>query len=100
MSTTIIVDTRFEISRSGTFLPDVRFGLARESLEVRHPNRKSSRCREAAREKQKMAEHFANQKRGDRLLESLIAAGVLPLTSTYLVHREQRYVGSQVTVVF
>jgi len=39
------------------------------------PKENRAAVADAAREKRELAEYFANQKRGDRLLESLVAAG-------------------------
>lgn len=49
-------------------LPRARADLARESLEVRILRDNRAAVADAAREKRELAEHFANQKRADRML--------------------------------
>ena len=39
------------------------------------PRENRAAIADAAREKRELAEHFANQRRGDRILETLVAAG-------------------------
>jgi hypothetical protein len=56
-------------------IPDARSDWFVKVWKYDIPKENRAAVADAAREKRELAEYFANHKRGDRLLESLVAAG-------------------------